>query len=366
MKRQAVALILALAAACASGLEAPIAGKVEYLEGTATLSRDGGDPVALDFASIIRSGDLVKTEPGSRLVIALDKATGFAGSLTINAASAFYIDMGALKGEAQTVVDLITGSLGAKVKKVAGSPSMLVQTATATAGVRGTEFEVATSINDALFLTCSEGEVSCEDESGSVTLVAAGKALEKRGAERPRFLGLDPAEFKGYGARWVQAELEAFLKDPLKVIKAYESRYRALSESFHGAFDRLQKQPALAAWTAEDREGKPPLPRDPAVRRQVRELLGTFKELRHDVFLFERVMARMDEIRGAIEGTPREALELRPGVTLGDYFRRFDAEKALLQKRIGLFHYAQRLFAQRDDGSSGLLTAPPPRKESHL
>lgn len=61
-----------------------------------------------------------------------------------------------------------------------------------------------------------------------------------------------------------------------------------------------------------------------------------------------------------------ESLEQRRGFTVGDFLRRFEREKALLEKGIAVFHYAQRLFAQRDSGSSGLFDAPLPRKDSHF
>lgn len=366
MKGIVAAIALVVTAACAWGLESAAIGQVEYIEGTASCSRDGNDPAALDFGSPIHSGDLVKTGSGGRLVIALDKASGFSGSLTINANTTAYIDLDLIKGEPRTLVDLVSGSVGARVKKIVGSPSMQVQTASAIAGVRGTEFEVATSVNDAVLVTCSDGEVSCEDDSGAVTAVTAGRVLEKRGAARPRFLDVSAADLPGYRQRWAQGELDAFRADPLKCIMAYEKRYAEFSSKLQAALERLQSSPVLKAWMDEDRKVSKPSLRDPALARQKKEIFSSLRDLRRDLFLFERVFSRMDEIREAVQGTDIEARELRRGFTVGDFFRRFEKEKAVLEKRIGLFHYAQRLFAQRDDGSSGLLTAPLPRKESHF
>lgn len=366
MKEIIAAFALAMAAACAWGLESGAIGQVEYIEGTASFSRDGNDPAALDFGSPIRSGDLVKTAANGRLVITLDKASGFSGSLTVNANTTAYIDLNLVKGEPHTLIDLVSGSIGARVKKIVGSPSMQVQTASAIAGVRGTEFEVATSVNDAVLVTCSDGEVSCEDDSGTVTPVAAGKVLEKRGAGRPRFLDVSAADLPGYRQRWAQGELDIFRADPLKCIIAYEKRYSEFSSRLQSILARLQASPVLKAWMDEDRRGARPSLRDPALARQKKEIFATLRDLRGDLFLFERVFSRMDEIREAVQGTDIEARELRRGFTVGDFFRRFEKEKALFEKRIGLFHYAQRLFAQRDDGSSGLFDTPLPRKDSHF
>jgi len=360
------ALAIMISAACAWGLEPAAVGQVEYIEGSASFSRDGNDPAALDFGSPIHSGDLVKTTANSRLVITLDKASGFSGSLTISANTTAYIDLDLIKGEPHTVVDLISGSIGARVKKIVGSPSMQVQTASAIAGVRGTEFEVATSVNDAVLVTCSDGEVSCEDDSGEVTAVAAGKALEKRGAGRPRFLDVKPGELGDYGQRWAKAERDAFLADPMRIIIAYEKRYSELSSGFQSLFGKLQSSAVLKAWIDDDRKGRKFSLRDPALIRQKKDILDTLKDLRHDLFLFERVYSRMDEIREAVQGTGIEARELRRGFTVGDFFRRFEGEKAVLDRRIGAFHYAQKLFRQRDDGSSGLFSAPLPHKDSHF
>jgi hypothetical protein len=360
------AFAIMISAACAWGLESGALGQVEYIEGSASFSRDGNDPAALDFGSPIHSGDLVKTGANGRIVIALDKTSGFSGSLTINANTIAYIDLDLIKGEPHTVVDLISGSIGARLRKIAGSPSMQVQTASAIAGVRGTEFEVATSVNDAVLVTCTDGEVSCEDDSGEITAVPAGKALEKRGAGRPRFLDVKPGELGDYGQRWAKVERDAFLADPMRIILAYEKQYSELSSGFQSLFGRLQSNAALKAWIDDDRRGRKISLRDPALIRQKKDILDTLKDLRHDLFLFERVYSRMDEIREAVQGTDIEARELRRGFTVGDFFRRFEGEKTVLDKQIGVFHYAQRLFMQRDDGSSGLFSAPPPRKDSHF
>jgi hypothetical protein len=347
-------MMVAMVAGWAWAADAARMGVVQYVEGKVTHSRDGKDLGALDIGDDLVSGDLLVTAQDGRLVIELDKACGMQGTLSVNPSSSLYLNLDLVKGEKRTTIDLLTGSVGAKVKKIAGSPSMQVQTATAIAGVRGTEFEVATSVNDAVLVTCSEGEVALDDGSGGALPVTAGKALEKRGSDRPRYLDADPAAIREFRSRWLTEEIAAFKGNPLKALTVFEKRYSDLSAAFKKAFDPFERSAVLRKWIDEDRAGIKPRALDPRVMREKKDLFAPMRDLKRTLFQFERVYFRIDQLYDLVKGTDIEAKELRPGLTVGAFFQRFEAEKAALAGRLGLFHYAQRLFAQRDDGSTDL------------
>lgn len=354
--KHGLALVALIALAPALwGLDSQVVGKVQYTEGKVSYAREGGEAKELDLGFSVRDGDLLKTGADGRIVITLDKTTGMSGSVTVNPSTSLYLDLGLFRGSQRTSLDLLMGSVGAKVKKLAGSPTMQVQTSTTVAGVRGTEFEVAVSLNDAVLVTCSEGEVSWDDGQGSALPVAAGKAVEKRGAGKAAYLDADPAAIKEFRARWMEGELSALKINPRKAIAAYEARYAKLSDSFQKSAEPLVASPVLRKWMDEDRAGRKPRFLDPAVMREKKEIFASLKALRKDIFLFERVYVRVAELEDLLAGTPAEAFELRQGYTVGDFFKRFEREKAILSRRIGLFHYALKLYAQRDDGGSELL-----------
>jgi hypothetical protein len=359
MKHCLALLFAAALSASLWGLDAQALGQVQYAEGEASFSRNGSEATGLVIGFGLLAGDLVRTGRNGRVVITLDKSTGMAGTITISPSTSLYLDLGLFRGSQRTTLDLLAGSVGAKVKKLAGSPSLQVQTSMAIAGVRGTKFDVSVSLNDAILITCSEGEVSCDDGSGGSLPVAAGRAVERRGKAKAAYLDADPAAIKDFRDRWMEGELAALRSDPRKALLAYEARYARLSEGFKAAAGALASSPVIRKWMDEDRAGARPRALDPAVMREKKEAFGRLKEVRRSIFLFERVYVRVAELEDLFGGGELGGIELRKGYTVGDFFRRFEGEKPLLSGRIGLFHYAMRLYAQRDDGNTELLGSSP-------
>lgn len=353
MKRLLLALILASSATALWAAGATPVGRIDYVEGGVTITRAGkslGDPNPDDP---LLSGDLVKTSADGLLVIAMDKTTGMGGTITVKAKSALYLRLDESKGEKRTQVDLLAGSVASKVKKLSGSPTMQVTTGGTVAGVRGTEFEVAISVNEAALVVCAEGEVSFGDGKEEFP-VPAGKAAEKRPGERLRYLPVAVSSVRQFREKWVADEVAAFRADPARALGAYEKRYAELSSSFNQAFEPFQKSEVLRKWMDEDRAGAKPRGIDPAVMREKKAIVGDLQKLRKILVIFERVYYRLDEIDGLVSGTSLERRELRPGLTAGDFLRKVRDERDALSRRVALFRYAELLYSFRNEGGTGM------------
>jgi hypothetical protein len=351
MKRQTVSVLVAalgiLAALPAWGITQPNIGRIDYIEGGVSLSRANKIIKDPNIDDPLQSGDLIKTSSDGMLVIAFEKNTGMNGTLTVRAKTSLYLRLESVKGQPKTSIDLLAGSVGSKVSKIAGTPTMSVQTSGVVMGVRGTEYEVAVSVNDAILVTCVEGEVACDDGKEELP-VPAGKVLEKRSGERLRYLPVAVSSVREFRQKWVTDEVDAFRADAPRALGDYEKRYSKLASQFNQDFGPFQRSAVLKKWLDEDRAGARINPKDPATLRDKKEIAGHLMKLRKTLFVFERIYYRVDELQSIISGTPLEKREIKPGLTAGDFLRRVEEDRDQLARNTALFRYAESLYAARN------------------
>jgi hypothetical protein len=360
MKRLVLGVLLAASAVAATALASPKIGGIDYAEGAVSIGRAGKVISAPNIGDPILSGDLIKTQGDGMLVIAMDKNTGMSGNITVKPRSSLYINLDAVKGEPRTQIQVLTGAIGSKVNKLSGTPTVTVTTSSAVMAVRGTEYEIVVSINaddsggslQATLVTCTESKVAVNDGGGEVE-VPAGKVLEKRPGEKPRFLPVAISSVKGFSQKWIADEISAFRADAPRAMAGYYKRYTDLSAKFAAAYDPFQKSATPRKWSEEDRLGTKVSPMDPAVMREKKELAGYLLNIKKVLFIFERVYYRMDELSEAIAGTPAEKKEVRPGLTAGDFLKAAKAERDKLVGQVARYRYIEQLYQERSpDGDA--------------
>jgi hypothetical protein len=121
-------------------------GRVQSLQGTVLIIHEGGaDSIRLDknMPVPVFSGDTLVTEKNSRITLLMqDKSL-----LTLAAQSKLVLDKAVFRpedGRRDTRLQLLLGRLRAVVSKMTGEDNVfIIQTPTAAAGVRGTDFAVA-------------------------------------------------------------------------------------------------------------------------------------------------------------------------------------------------------------------------------
>jgi FecR protein. len=361
MKRLFIAVLLAASALAAYALATPRIGSIDYLEGDVSISRGGTLISGPAIGDSIASGDLIKTSSEGSLIIAMDKNTGMQGTIAVRPRSSLYINLDTVKGEPRTRIDILTGAIGSKVAKLAGSPTMGVSSSSATMSVRGTEFEVAVSVNaddssadarQAVLVTCSESAVAVNDGDEEVE-VAAGKVLEKRPGEKFRFIPVAESSVKGYTERWIADEITAFKANAPRALENYAKRYADLSARFAAAYDPFQRSQTPKKWADEDRRGVKANPLDAAVLKEKKEIAGYLVEIKKILFSFERVYSRIDEIADLIQGSADEKRLVKPGLTAGDLVKIIKAERETLASQVAKYHYIEALYRERSpDGDA--------------
>lgn len=353
MKRLAF-LAAALAAGALAFAAQPVPfGTIDYVEGGATLVRSGKSMGEANIGDSVLPDDMIKTSGDGLVVIALDKSTGMRGTLTIKAKSVAYIRLKPDPAGPKSSIELVAGQLGSKLTKLGGSPSLQVSTDAVVMGVRGTEFSIASSVNGSVLLVCTSGEVAATD-GGDPVGVPAGKAIEKKAGTPMRFMPVAISSAEQFEKRWLTDEIEAFKADAPRALADYARRYAELFTRFGESFDPLQKSEILSKWIREDGAGLVPRPNDPTTLKEKKAIMGDILSVRKVLFIFERIYYRIIQLDPIVMGTPLERVEIRPGLTAGDFIRRVRTDAAALEKRVFLFRYAEKLYELRNAGGAGL------------
>jgi VCBS repeat-containing protein len=123
----------------------PAIGRVEQVEGSATIVRNGV-AMAANQGDVVRKGDVVQTGDGKIAVLFSDGSTF---SLSANARMVlndFVYQAGASNNSA--LISLVQGSIGFVAGQVAKTGDMRVESPVATMGIRGTAVLVEISAND--------------------------------------------------------------------------------------------------------------------------------------------------------------------------------------------------------------------------
>jgi hypothetical protein len=353
MKRLTIFLV-AMVLATQAFAAAPVPfGTIDYVEGNAIVVRSGKSLGEANIGDNVLPDDMIKTATDGLVVIALDKSTGMRGSLTIKSKSVAYIRLKPDDAGPKSTIELIAGQIGSKLTKISGSPSLQVSTDAVAMGVRGTEFSIASSVNGAVLVVCTTGEVACTD-GGEPVPVPAGKALEKKGSERMRFIPVAISSPEQFEKRWLTDEIEAFKADAPRALADYERRYSDLYARFATAFDPLQRSDILSKWIREDSAGLVPRANDPATLKEKKAMMGDIMAVRKILFIFERIYYRINQLDSLVMGTQLERTVLRPGLTAGDFIRKVRADAGALERRVFLFRYAEKLYELRNAGGVGL------------
>lgn len=349
----AAALALALGAAATAAAQAPQPfGSIDFVEGNATVTRGNRLLGDANIGDEVYPDDLIRTAGDGIVVIALGRATGMRGTLTVRPRSVAYLRLAPGDGGPRGGIELIAGQIASKMNKIAGNPSFVVTTETAVMGVRGTAFGVAASVNGGILITCSEGEVEARDGQTRVA-VPAGNAAERKPSERLRVIPIRLSSPEEFERRWIADEIEAFRASPTRALADLVERYTELNRRFAEAMDPMQRSEILNKWLREDAAGQVPRSNDPAVMREKREIIGLILEARKVLFIFERIYYRLDQIEGLVLGTPAERAMIRPGLSAGDFLRRFRQEAPTLERRMLLFRQAERLYSLRNQDGAG-------------
>jgi hypothetical protein len=349
MKSLAAALLavaLALLACAAPSAQERI-GEISYLENDLAVTRNGRilDADSVQIGADVQNLDLLRTGRTGYAEIELDDPR--ASQIKLSPGTTLYLER-SLGRTRKTTVGAITGSIALKVQKLGANQQLQVAAEAALMGARGTSFEVTLSPAGDLLVTCSEGEVLCQEEDGAELSAVPGSAVEQSAGEGFQQVPVAVSDLARFRQDWYAERLELFKASPLRAVRFYARRYQELRQRFARAYEALAAQrQVLDKWYREDRAGR--IGGNLEILREKKRIIPYLLELRKVLFLFERVYFRVDELRdyyrqGFGEGT------LEGGLTSRAFFQGFDRDRDVLARQMAEVRYVSKLYLKRNQG----------------
>jgi FecR protein len=349
MKTLASLLAIALAIVPCAALPAQNRiGEISYLENELSVTRNSRsvDAGSVQIGMEIQNLDLLKTSRAGYAEIGLDDPR--ASTLKLSPGTTLYLERASVGKGRKTTVGAITGSIALKVQKLGANQQVQVASETAVMGARGTAFEVTLSPAGDLLVTCSEGEVVCQEGNGPEVSAVPGSAVEQRAGEIFQRVPVAVSDLERFRKEWYAERLEVFKANPLKAIRFYALRYVALRDRFNLAYAGLAgERQVLQKWYDEDRRGQ--VGGNMEILREKRRIIRSLLELRKVLFVFERVHFRLSELeeyyrQGYGEGT------LEGSLTSRAFFQALDRDRDVLERRMAEVRYVTKLYAKRNQG----------------
>ncbi len=355
-------------AAALSALEAQVIGRVEFALGSSQLTRNARKLPVAEIGTPVENLDLVSVPPDGELVIAFDKSTGLSGTLTIEGGSTVCLRLERLGGKPVHQVELLAGSVGVKVKRLAGSSSAAqVRAPTAVLGVRGTEFVVA-SFNGTVLVACESGEVFCspsDPESSGRAARSGASAVPGRMVEVLETGKVNSAAFpkgdfdanwEATRARWRDFQVGIVASDPASLLGRLAPAWVASAQRLAAARDLLARNRVLARWLADaDAAGRDgPIAPTGTMADWARERPEVMRDLiavRPDLVVGMIRWYRIAEILPYIPES-EYGRRLADGRTIGEFARDFRAGEEAASAAFDLFAAAEKEYLRRNDGES--------------
>ncbi len=326
-------------------------GSIAVLRGTVRIQRNGRDVAAreLDLGAAIENQDLIRTSRGSVLEIAMDPRTGFNGRLTIRENTTVQVELSKIRNNSRGQIELITGSVGMSVNRLASGSTVNVRTQSANMGVRGTAFDVTTEPGGSVLVSTTEGRVACEDPEGNTVYSEPGSVVEA-GEEKGsmRVIPVALSSLEQFRREWTAQKIESFRPNAARAARQFANQYQRLLREFNQAYSRLEAQNAIIQkWSNEHRQGQTG-GRQEAIREK-RAIIGPLMNLRRTLFLFERIYYRLLEIREYLDNSALNT-SLGAGQTLRSFFAQVDRDAPVLSQKMGQIRFVAKLYALRNDG----------------
>jgi hypothetical protein len=244
------AIIAFLACACEKA-SAGVAGTVDSLGGTVSVTRTAAPVQPLTVGASVNEGDQISTSADSWVL--LEMVDG--GSLTLRGKTRMRIDAYVYpennKTAAKSWISLIEGALRSVTGAIGAfnPPSYRLSTPLVTLGIRGTDHETAyyppgstePGVEPGVYDKVNQGETFLHSQSGDVNLKAGQAGFsDHQGARAPRVLGAIPAFY---------ARHEAIDRPLANRMRLIQQRRERKIETFRQRMQQHRAEPAGAART---------------------------------------------------------------------------------------------------------------------
>lgn len=348
---------------CPLILWAQTIGSVEFILGKAEISRDGRTLHRVDIGTAIENLDTVMTGPDCQLVIAFAPSSGISGSIALESGTRLVVRQEQLASGKNNDFQLVTGSVGVKVKRLAGTKSgVQVRSPTAILGVRGTEFNVI-SFNGSALIGCKEGEVFCAPYSELTAQRAAldsgrssipGRLIEilesgsVREAQFPE--GEYDEQWENIAQNWKGFHVSLIVNNPVSFLDQFVPQWNQYSSRLDSAAKRLSSNPVLAKWFEEAKKGKVSDSYADFVKDGPR-VMSDMIAVRPDMVMSIMVWYRLEELVPLVPQSEMNQ-KLSSGQTVRAFIDSYRRSSDSVREAASLFTAAEKQYMLRSGGMS--------------
>ncbi len=335
-------------------------GEAVYIEGDVSVARGGEDldPSSVAIGMDVDNFDFMKTGDQGTAQVKVTSPRAPGATIVVSPDTQLSFELSKLQNRERSAVNLVTGSLSLKVAKLGPAQDVSVRTESATMAVRGTDFDVTTTVSGDLLVTADTGEVVCTEENGTELASGPGTVVERIEGGGFRTLPVAAADLGSYRSKWGRERLEAARRNAGRLIAMNARRYRQLGRQLDRDYAELLRQRRIIAkWEAEERGGRRGSAAE--VAREKRAVAGTIARLRRTQFMMERVYFRLLRLktfhdqglgRGTIEGS----------LTSAQFYDRFQGERKDLERRMAMVRFVTAMYLNRNDDVDPTAPGPAP------
>ena len=354
-------VLLAAVAFFASGQTA--VGVISYLEGEVDVLRDGEtlDSASIDIGLRIIEFDTVETGPDGYVEIEMD-APGAGSTVKVRPDTAFYFE-GTPRESSRfaTTFQLLRGSLGLKVGRLASNEDYRVQTDTAVMAVRGTEFNVDMATDRSVLVSVPEGRVESKTDTRTVT-AEPGTVAALDPSSSLQAVAVDAEDIDLYREYWRGLRLEALKINARLSIQHYAGEWERQLPRLEAAMEELASHEELFVKWNRVAAGQIPAPSRGEAIRDKRTLSRGMLELRATLPVAERTYQTLLGLEDAVRlGYAEGTLQLGTHRNAASFYRAFRADKRKMDRMLSVARRMVRIyrFIDRESGSIGDAPAGP-------
>ena len=322
-------------------------GEISYMVADATITR-AGKTFKADFGTVVENYDSISTTGKGLVEVTLFPESGMNGTLRVQPNSTLYIEMSSLRGEKKGSAELLSGSVTSSIKKLSPQSKFEVRSQGSVMGVRGTMFDVTSSAAGDVLVTCSEGSVNVQGESGDNLFAEPGAVVEISAEGIFREIPVRISDLDKFRQTWNTEKIDAFKANANKAIADYARRYTNLKTQFDQAYRNLLSQKnVLDKWYREDARNQIGAAMD--VMKEKSALAAPLLAVKKVTVLFEPVYFRLLELE-SLHKQGHGKGPIAPGMTSDQFFHRLSNESVELHERMANIRYILKLYAKRNEG----------------
>lgn len=334
-----------------------LGGEIVYMEGAVDVWRDGKklDWRNVDIGFFVEPQDTIETGEDGLAEIDVVTPSGTSALVRVKPGTSFYLTEESVQGKSQSSFTMMKGSLSFRVQKLSGNESFNVRTASAVMGVRGTNFDVASSPEGGILVLCDEGAVECADPQGRSALAKPGSVVENVPEAEIAAYAVQPEELEIYRSYWISKRMEVFKSGASTFMTGFIRQYRDLLPRFSAAYREMAANRQLF-----ERYGRGGASSTGSLFQVKSKLSRGVIKMRSILPMFEQVFYRLEVLSEYHDqGLGRTTVN---GVSSAAFFNDYKRNLQNVKGQMADVRYLFKLFQEIDQatggGASGLLESP--------